>query len=98
MSSVYHHHLRGQSRGWWNRTGLTLPASSTPARFAAPPPGPPLRCSRTHDTKKALTRLCVVDEVFSGGQSRHLILQVRLKDTAISRQHQETLWKDDRRK
>ncbi len=35
--------------------GLELQASSTPAHLAMPPPGPPLRCDRTHDIKKALT-------------------------------------------
>lgn len=73
MSDIYHHHQRFQSHGWWSQTGLELPASSTPAHLSMPPPGPPLRCDRAHDTKKAPTRLNVVDEVGLGFQSRHLI-------------------------
>ncbi|EDW6541839.1 hypothetical protein [Salmonella enterica] len=48
--------------------------------------------------KKTQARQYAANKVYSGDQSRHLTLQAQVKDTAISRQHQETLWKADRKK
>ncbi|EBX2983732.1 hypothetical protein DRM22_22675 [Salmonella enterica subsp. enterica serovar Glostrup] len=60
-------------------TGLTDTGASCDA-----PARPTIEVQPNARHKKSADAPCVVSEVFSGGQARHLILQVRVNDTAIS--------------